>query len=409
MSPWIRYAGNVFALVLVVFIGWRAVATRVSDWLATGDPLRALAWDSRNPDALLTLAQQQLRNGRPDRAAATARALLRIEPLQADSFGIIARAAEATGETTAARRLYAIALRRAPRDEYVRAWTIGDQLQHSDYASALHNVDVLFGIAPMYQRDLMPLLTRAAGSDPAFAVALGRFLGGQPLWRPAMLDDLLAHASVATVDAVSEVIAATGNGLNDAEAGRWYARLENDGRWDEAYSRWFSRIDVDRRGGLPLVYNGAFQRPATGIGFDWEMRGEPGVQVERVRIGSAFAAQVRFLGRRVDDIGFAQILLLAPGSYQLSFRARAEDLRSEKGMQWDIRCVEGGPVIANSPRLDGSFDWRAESVGFSVPTEKCPAQKLMLVNPGAGGAAKLVSGLLWFGDFRIAPAAMGGL
>lgn len=403
MKRALRYAGFGLALAAALAAGWRIVATRASDSLAAAHPRRALAWDANNSDARLALAQRELESHDYARAAANARRLLRHAPLQADAFAVLARVDAATGHPDAARRLFALALQRAPRNQYARAWLIGDQLQHGAYPAALRDITVLFGIAPAHEANLIPLLTRVAAADPAFATALGKFLATGPSWRGAMLGDLLANAPVATVDAVFGTLQAA-QALDDADAGRWYARLEKDGLWGEAYGRWAGRVAAT--GNLPLVYNGNFERPVTGIGFDWQMRGEPGVSIDRVTVdgtGNAHAAAVTFLDRRANDIGFGQNLLLAPGSYRLTFRARGTDLRSDKGLQWVIRCVGNGPVLGTSERLEGSFAWKTVAFDFTVPASQCPAQWLALANPGADGAGKLVSGELWFTGFRMTP------
>lgn len=406
MSRTAHYALLLAALALAIFAGWRIVATRVSDSLAASAPQQALAWDADDPDALLALAQQQLDAGHPQQADATARELLRVAPLQADAFTILARAAAARNDHARARSLFALALKRAPRDQYARAWMIGDELQRGEYPAALHNVDVLFGFAPQHEAALIPLLAQAAGHDPAFATALGHSLAKQPAWRNGMLTELLAHAHLATVNEVFGTLQASAGGLSDDEAGRWFARLEQDGQWGEAYSRWLGWTGVDLSRGVPLVFNGSFERTPSGMGFDWVMRGEPGVEIERVRIAGAsgeVAAQVTFRRRRANDIGFQQTLLLAPGHYSLSFRARADNLRSDQGLEWDIVCISGGTPIASSPRLDGSFDWKPFTAEVSVPATNCPAQRLQLTNPGAGGSAKVVSGTLWVDDFKLSP------
>lgn len=404
MSRTARYAGWAIALVIVAVLGWRIVATRVSDSLASSAPTEALAWDAHNPDALLALAQQQLADKHPDAAAATAGALLRAAPLQADALTVLARAALAHGDNATAARLFPLALRRAPRNQYARGWMIGNALQHGDYPAALHNIDVLFGFAPQHEAALIPLLVQVADHDPAFATALGQHLTTHRYWRSGLLDELLAHASDATVDAVFIAMQSGGTPLDDADAGRWLARLQKDGHWGEAYSLWVGRLKLPPGASLPAVYDGGFEQPATGIGFDWSMRGEPGVDIQRVPIASDdWVAQVTFRNRRADDMGFQQLLLLAPGRYTLTFRARAENLRSDQGMEWDIYCVAGGAPIAQSPRLEDSFDWKSVSVDFTVPATHCPAQRLQLVNPGAGGSGKVASGTLWFDDFKLTP------
>lgn len=394
------------ALVLAGMAGWRIVVTATSDRLAADHPGAALAWDADNPDAVLTLARQQLQAGHPQDAAAIARRLLRTEPLQGPAFVMLARAAQAEGDDAAAHKLFAIALRRAPRDQYTRAWTIGAQLRVGNYDDALRNTSVLLRIAPPRQEVLIPVLAQLT-EKPAFASALAHTLAEQPQWRWAMLGYLLSHASHNAVDAVFSRLQDLGS-LSDGEAAQWFDRLTAAGLWGEAYSRWASGLHLPRGTPLPSIYDGGFETKPSGIGFDWRTGGAPGVIIERVQVDGAtgsYAAQVSFFGRRVTDTHFAQTLLLAAGPHVLRFRARARRLTSDKGLEWAIGCEGIEEPIASSPRLRGDFAWRPIELTFTVPEHGCPAQRLWLRNPGAAGAAKIVSGTLWFDDFRIAAPA----
>jgi hypothetical protein len=93
-----------------------------------------------------------------------------------------------------------------------------------------------------------------------------------------------------------------------------------------------------------------------------------------------------------------QWLLLSAGSYRLHFRASGQDLRSDRGLQWTIRCHQARHALAASEPLTGTFDWNANSMDFVVPELDCPAQDLSLDNAGAEGAGKIVLGTLWFDD-----------
>ena len=55
--------------------------------------------------------------------------------------------------------------------------------------------------------------------------------------------------------------------------------------------------------------------------------------------------------------------------------------------------------------LLGTFDWKTLSLDFEVPADGCPAQQLALVNLGADGAGKIISGSITFDDVRITPVA----
>lgn len=381
-------------------VAWRIVTIHMATTLAEKDPQQALAWNPSYPPALLSRAQEQLEAGQLEAAMTTARALLRAFPLQAEALVVLARAADAQHDPAVAAR-FAIALQRAPRDPYARAWMSGTQLQEGDYDQALANIDTLLTIMPSYQGALLPILVGLA-DKPAFAIAMAQALQRRPTWRGTYLGELLSQGSFDAADQIFGQLQ-NANDLDSAEASSWLERLKQAGMWGAAYSRWVSGLDLPPGASLALVHDGGFDQAGTGIGFDWRMSGAPGVLVERVELDGGQVAQVSFLGRRVPQLNFAQTLFLAPGTYQLQYRARARNLRSDRGIEWTIACIGDSPIRAHSDALQGSFDWKTLRVRFEVPAQGCPAQELALSNPGAGGAGKIVVGTLWFDDFAITP------
>lgn len=390
-------------MLVAALAAWRITVSVMATTLADSDPHAALAWNADQPQALLALARKQLAADQPEQAAATASRLLQREPLAAEALVVRARAAAASQNTPEANRLFALALKRAPRDQYARAWVIGDELQSGRYTAALANITTLVRIAPPRAEVLVPLLAEFAAQTPAFVPALVHALGEPPPWRFGLLDYLLRHAGHELVDRVFSGLQSTA-GLSREESERWFQYLIGTGRWGEAYSRWAGGLGLAAGANLPAIYNGGFEKPVSGIGFDWVMRGEPGVQILRSSIHhrrGRWSAQVNFLNRRANNIQFQQNLLLGPGRYRLRFSARARNLRSDKGLEWAITCAGQSEPLATSPRMEGSFDWQLMHTDFTVPASACPAQLLWLRNPGADGAAKLVSGTLWFDNFRI--------
>lgn len=390
------------AVLLAGVAGWRIVVTSTADRLAEEAPQRAIRWDAHDPAPLLQLASERLAKGESKIAAATAREVLRIAPLQAEAFVLLARAADAM-HAAGARALFDIAVRRAPRDQYARAWMIGTQLNDADYSAALANIDKLLRFASPRSEIFVPIMVQLA-DKPAFATALVHTLLGNPPWRNELLSQLLSKGSHAAADAVYSSLQSQ-HGLNEAETGAWLARLMQAGIWGEAYSRWASGLQLPPGTALPLIHDGGFEAPATGIGFDWRIPGAPGVLIEPVMTADGRAEQVTFMGRRAPEINFAQTLMLAPGAYRLKFRARSLDVRSDKGIEWAVSCHGSEAPLATSESMQATFDWKTLDLTFVVPPEECPAQELALINPGADGSGKIVSGTLWFDDFTLTPVA----
>ena len=396
---------NAVLIVLVIgsgVAGWRLIGQLQAERYASTDPVRALRWRSDHPAALLALAERQLADRQPVAAQATARRLLAREPLYGEAFRILAQASEQQGLSDQALSLYQVAARRAPRDLATRAWLAQHYLRQGDYPRALGQLDVLLRVAPQRAKTLHPALVQLA-QDPAFARALAATLRTDPPWRAGFMTVLRdpRRGNVVAAGNVMGALQAQG-GLAEDEYARWLDSLIAQGRWGEAYARWASRA-AKTGGRLPLVYNGDFADIPSDNGFDWRRRRVPGVllQFEPAVGRNGQAAYLQFLGRRVPNAGLEQPLLLEPGDYRLTLQLRAQSLRSEMGLQWQVVCAGPAGVVARSEAIDGNFGWRELAVAFTIPDAGCPGQWLRLVNPVPIGPAQRVEGQLWLTDVAV--------
>ena len=117
------------------------------------------------------------------------------------------------------------------------------------------------------------------------------------------------------------------------------------------------------------------------------------------------AAYFRFLNRRIPNAGLEQLLVLQPGRYRMQMRMRAQSLRSELGLRWQLICAGNGALAGHSEAVEGSFGWRLVDIDILVPAEGCAAQWLRLVNPVASGSAQRVAGDLWVDDILVTRAS----
>ncbi len=197
---------------------------------------------------------------------------------------------------------------------------------------------------------------------PEFASALSRALNKGGGWQNGLLSVLLATGSPEAVNAVFGELQRD-HALSADEFNRWLGRLMRDGRWGEADSRWAGELSLAPGTPLPPLYNGRFDTDPSSSGFDWRVGETGGVTIGREVVAGgagAYAMRVSFTGRRVSDINFEQALLLEPGTYRLRFRARAENLRSDKGLQWVIGCQGQVNPIAASVLMNGKFEWKQD-------------------------------------------------
>ena len=390
-------------LAFAALAGWRVFSLYQADRFADQQPARALQWRPDHPLALRRLAEQQLAAGKIEESRATARHLLRVEPLEGRGFRLLAEAAAAQGDQQQAHTLYQIAARRSPRDVRTRGWLIEHSLVAGDYRAALQHVDALLRTSPGQGSVLMPLLAKLA-VDPVFAIALADTLATRPPWRGNLLATLQRVEDPSGADQVLSALRSAG-GLNTEEFDQWIASLIQQGRWGEAYSRWAGTLELGQ-GGLPLIYNGQFEQLPSARGFDWRLLRIPGVSLDFHEDPGVkgLAARALFRGRPVAQVNLEQPLLLGPGTYLFSARMRGQALRSERGLEWAITCLGQSEPLATSPPLQGTFDWRAVEMEVVVPANDCHGQWLRLRNPVPGGSIQQVSGELWLGDVGIQPA-----
>lgn len=364
MSNATRWMLRAVLVVCMVVASVRIVIHTIAVRVAVGDPAHAMA----------------------------ARELLAVEPLHGQAFGVIASQAD---DPARALQLHRIAARRAPRDTSLRVWLINRLLRDGRPVEALPHIDTLLRIAPVYREQVYPVIAQLAG-DAQFADALLRTLHTNPTWRLAFLDLLMTADHQSLLD----LIHARGEMTSD-EFNRWLEGMLRRSRWGDAYGLWATRRAP---GDAPLrwVHNGDFLAAPGGQGFDWRVLHVPGVDLDFVHVigASGLVAHARFQGRPVAQVGLEQPLVLAPGSYRLTARMRAESLAGETGLQWIVAC-DGVVMRSHSPPMLGSFGWKPVFADFDVPTTGCPGQWLRLVNTAPAGAAQQLSGDLWLDDIAI--------
>lgn len=391
-------------LVLLSFAGWRISHLMLADAaLADGNVISALRWRPDHPDALLKQSEAQLTGKQLDLAAATARHLLRVDPVDGRGFRVLAQVAALEGRQVEALSLFRIAARRAPRDLPSRAWLAQHALEQGDSVAALVQIDQVLTLSPGMGKTIFPVLVTLA-ADPDFAEALADVLKRPPPWRAAMLA-ALRKAGTQDGMAAGQVMAALQrqDGFDAAETADWVDALLREGRWGEAYARWATPL-VAHATRLPLLFNGDFAQEPTGSGFDWRMPTTPGVILDFEQSqGKGRILHVRFLGRRVAGAYLEHPLMLPPGNYRLRYRARSEALRSDNGVAWTIGCAQAPTgTLATGMRLTGTRGWQVIDLPFTVPATECTGQWLRLGNAGGGVmAGQLVSGDHWLADIVV--------
>ena len=400
MTAALRALAMAGVIALLVFAGLRISGLMQAERYAASEPEQALEARPDDPRALLALAERQLQDGDAAAAAASARHLLAHEPLEGRAFRVLGAVAHREGRTRDALHSYLVAARRAPRDIPTRAWLVEHYLERGDYPKALAHIDYVLRTTPGRTKAITRILREVAPmvQDDAFAVALADLLSTDPPWRTAMLAAIGAYPDGAS--RVIERLQRRGALLPD-EYAKWLGGLMAGGRWGEAFARWAGHA-IKPGEPIPLLYNGDFAQPPSGVGFDWQMQEAAGVLggYEATPAGGG-VCRLRFLDEEVDRAGLRHPLLLFPGAYRLTARARGQGLQGLEGVRWRVECAGKAGVIARGEPLHGDFEWRSHTIDFVVPAERCPGQWLVLANASEKQGLRRLAGDLWVDDVKV--------
>ncbi len=384
---------------LAVALVW-LLARGYADYLARPAPERALSLNGGQPEALVLLAERALGAEALDDAAAQASRALGAHPFEGRAFRLLAAVAERQGKRDRAHALMRLAVATAPRDSAAQFWLAINALIDKDLESALRRLDRLLRFEPETHRDVFPILATIAlnpiGVDP-----LSTYLAADVPWRAQFMSGLVAQAdSSADVSRLFRAVAKAGGQISEGEFDLLANRLLTYRDWPRLRKL---MLVMAPDSATRLLHDGGFDGAGRGPILGWSVGKVPGADVLMAAPADAGNRALRLLfhDRRVPFRHVSQILLLRPGRYQLSGRARLEDLRAALGLGWNLSCIESNASLGKSERLLGSSGWREFSFAFVVPEANCGAQLLQLVLEARIAAEQQVVGEAWFDDLQI--------
>jgi tetratricopeptide (TPR) repeat protein len=401
-----------FAALLVLALAgmaWRVLTLTLADQLAATDPGAALAWRPDHPLALSLRAEQLAKAGDWPQASALARRALQHDPLQARAYRVLAAAAAARGDQATALALYRIVARYWPRDLPTRRWLFNHHIEASEYPAAVADIDIMLRAEPHLIEPLSVTLVGLATrpeTQPAFLAVLAN-----APWRVPVLAMVLRQAK--DLDALGRLLdqlRGQSRGLEPTLASAWIERLILDRRYAQAYLQWRSELAATDRKVIGNVFNGDFTLTPSNTGFDWRLDAAPGLHFDRLPAGEpadGLALRIGFDGQRVLFQHVRQLLLLPATRYVLTGRVRVDDLQSDRGLIWELRCADPDRLLAASTPWHGTAPWQDFRLNFEVPKTDCRAQWLWLKLPARIPSEQSIMGSIWFDHLRITrlPAA----
>lgn len=376
------------ASILALWLGQQALLVALAEHYAHSDDpqlwQRALIQRPAPPEAWLALGRVALPQS-PEQAEQRLREAALADPANPRGYALLALLAVERGDLVRARRLAGSALRLGPmRAEAQRAAALVG-IHAGDYPMALRAFEHTLHLDARYRRQVFDSLLALLRHPPG-RTAIVTYLNQQTNDRTSRWwSDFLGHAADAGTDMallqqIHEIGRAAGLVLDTTAARAYLNQLVREQRWQEAYFVWLNQLDEVRMAALGTPYNGSFEAPLDGWGFDWSWPAHAGVTVRRVDDAEApgRVLEVRFGGQSVQGWTLTQPLLLRPARYRFSARVRLSGVVTPHGLLWSIRCAIGEQHLAGvGVPLQGSQPWSDHGFEFEVPPD-CLRQTLQL-------------------------------
>lgn len=393
-----------YALVAgAVWLGWEVVKAPLASRAA---PALAVRVAPASPEVLRRAAESELLAERHENARDLAAESLARGPFNARALRVRGLAEARLGSVDRADEMLTLAGNWSLRDDPAHAWLIENRLRRGDYGSAFAHADTLARRRPDMYPAIFRLFTTAAARDPRAFPVVTRLMAANPPWRAAYIDHLLRDpAGPPIIGGLAIALQGTAAPFDTTELQQVYDRWLAEHRYAGVRQL---RARLQPASSDPYLQNGNF---STDVDeqlqpFGWALGVGPGISASVVE-DDLRPGNMAF---RLNYDGFAtgvlnrQLLVLAPGSYVLAGRWRAETPQAEMPFEWEVVCAESGTRAAlRQARLGAdSANWRPFTASFTIPRENCSAQWLQLAAIPGDRRTTIAA---WFDDLRIRPSA----
>ena len=326
------------------------------------------------------------------------------EPLNLETLKKLVIYWAAAGERARSGRLALILAQRSFRDAEVQALALDIALQHQDHRQAVRILDRILRTKTGSEKHLFPLL-RSMAENPDARQYLAEVLASSPRWRSSFIIDL---ANKGDTLAASELISMLKNmdaPAQPRELKPLIARLFAEANYEKAYYLWLDSLPKQDLKKVGLVFDGGFESHSRSLSFDWTIQKRKNVDVRIASKGNSQADNALLVDFANSTSAFAdvsQILYLGHGSYRFEGESKAENLQNERGLVWQITCLDpAGHALATTAAQTGTSEWQSFAVDFTVPVARCPMQRLILLLDAKTILDQRISGRVWYDNLKI--------
>lgn len=403
LSNLLDRAWRIGGVVLLIALAVVQVRLTLADHHAEEEPTAALRyWPQHREAVLRSVKAWQTSAERSSPAPDSARRLLDIHPFSGAALAAMGLGLAHQGDVGGAEAFMNLAVRLAPRDRSIHVWLVDHHAARRDYPQAIAHIDQILRLSPGKGQALFQTINSLLPDDDARAAIVERLLQSPP-WRQALVSHLARESR--HLPHVAELMNALRKGSAPwpaVERKAWSDRLLREGLAGAAYLLWVDGLPPAQRRVVGNLYDGGFEWAPEAGAFGWQFGRIPGATISRQSGAGANGASlvVEFQHRHVRFQHVRQTLLLPPGRYRFDGRVRLDDLRTERGLRWRVRCLSG-PQIGESTPFSGRRDWSGFGFDFDVPSEGCEAQVAELVLPARTRGEQWIGGRIRFDDLAV--------
>ena len=390
---------------LLLALGVSILRHSLGDLWSEADPALSIVIDPTQASARVAASERLLADSKITDAIVGAREALRDNPLLPEALTLLARSSGQEGDVDRATQLMSLAARVNMRDLRSQLWLLAQDLRGARVNSALNRIDLLLrGQFPQAIGPIAPALAPILTREP-YRLGYVKLLRTNPHWREVWFVDLLRSSDdLSGLTYLFAELQADESGPTERELAVLLTRLTDAGMFDEAHDIWVRSLPPERREEADLLYNEEFRYTLTNLPFDWVIPPVPNAMVSVETQDGARTISVDFFGGRVKFEHVSHLLNLAPGSYRFQGRERSQDLQNERGLRWRIACVgDDAETLGTTDLVSGDTPWRSFTVDFTVPTGKCPYQRLVLELPARAALETEVVGRVSYADLDLRP------
>lgn len=321
-----------------------------------------------------TIAEQAIATGPVADLIPRSRKAANQQPLAEQPFLLAASAAVRDGQLDRAESLLNQALQRNPRSRQARLMLLESYGRRVDVTAMAKQLVILSRLSPNAHELVIATVAQLV-VDPQTRSATLQALRGNPVVEPVLGHLAATSADPDAVLALSRVATASGALEQRDWQARLIANLVDAGDFRRAVALWREFTPGAGDKGGAALYNPDFQDLPGVPPFNWKLATGGIGAAERAQDG---ALEVTYFGRDSGSLA-SQLLLLPPGTYELSVRSAGAAPAEAGEIAWTVSCA-GIETVLTTLRLPDASD-RAQLIesSFTVPPTGCSAQWLKLV------------------------------